>query len=518
MSTEPRSASLLPLTLAWAVALSPCPAADCNLNGRDDDEELAAGDGTDCNADGFLDECELAALLTYGSQDVLLLGEPPQAVAPGDFDGDGRLDLAVLEAGGRSVVTFLNNGFELRPAAPAGACAGATALAAIDFDGDGLDEVAIGCGDERGVRIVDPLLDDEKARATLASPPVAVAAADLDGSDILDLVVAAAAEVVFLAGRPGGTLAEMVTVPGVGAALPSSLLAADVDGDSLVDAVVADASGNTVAVLFRDTERSVAVSVLEVGQEPVGVVAADLDSDGDLDIATANRGSLDITVLRNLGGRAFSAIGFTDSIETIVPSGLAAGDLNGDRWPDLALSGARLGSEDDGLVVRTLVGYPRGGFASAEDLAAGEISPSGPPASIIFLVDLFEGEASRVVVTLAGRPEIAVLGVQNEGGGDHSGDGVLDGCPTTLLRGDVSADGALDITDPVVVLWHLFLDGALDCLASGDIDDDGFLNLSDPILLLEFLFLGGPGPRAPFPGCGPDPTDDPLGCAVATCF
>jgi len=50
------------------------------------------------------------------------------------------------------------------------------------------------------------------------------------------------------------------------------------------------------------------------------------------------------------------------------------------------------------------------------------------------------------------------------------------------------------------------------CRDASDIDDTGYVGRDDLYYLLDYLFNGGPEPPAPFPACGPDPTDDNLGC------
>ncbi len=87
-------------------------------------------------------------------------------------------------------------------------------------------------------------------------------------------------------------------------------------------------------------------------------------------------------------------------------------------------------------------------------------------------------------------------------------------CPIPFRRADTNANGVLDISDAVLFLGYLFLGSPteLPCLDAVDTDDSGILNLSDAILPLNFLFLGGDPPRPPFPDCGPDLTEDALGC------
>jgi hypothetical protein len=87
------------------------------------------------------------------------------------------------------------------------------------------------------------------------------------------------------------------------------------------------------------------------------------------------------------------------------------------------------------------------------------------------------------------------------------------GVGARFLRADATADGELNISDPVALLGFLFLGTAAPaCEDAADADDTGSLELTDAIYALVFLFLGGPAPPAPFPGCGPDPMDDELGC------
>ncbi len=83
----------------------------------------------------------------------------------------------------------------------------------------------------------------------------------------------------------------------------------------------------------------------------------------------------------------------------------------------------------------------------------------------------------------------------------------------TFIRGDVSGDGNLDLSDPVELLEYLFLAvGNPGCLDSCDVNDSGALDVSDAVYLLTYMFIGGMEPPAPFPTCGNDGTVDSLEC------
>ena len=84
-----------------------------------------------------------------------------------------------------------------------------------------------------------------------------------------------------------------------------------------------------------------------------------------------------------------------------------------------------------------------------------------------------------------------------------------------FVRGDVSADGSVNLTDAIQVLDSLFQGGPEPaCARAADANDDGQLNLSDAVALLLHLVGGAGNLPAPFPDCGLDPTEDPLHCAA----
>jgi uncharacterized repeat protein (TIGR03806 family) len=80
------------------------------------------------------------------------------------------------------------------------------------------------------------------------------------------------------------------------------------------------------------------------------------------------------------------------------------------------------------------------------------------------------------------------------------------------LAGEPGSESESGIPGALGILRHLFAGGELSCLDAADADDSGALDLADAIFVLRFLFQGGAPPPSPHPGCGPDPTEDALGC------
>ena len=88
---------------------------------------------------------------------------------------------------------------------------------------------------------------------------------------------------------------------------------------------------------------------------------------------------------------------------------------------------------------------------------------------------------------------------------------------TRFVRGNVNGDAETDISDPVFILFHLFLaePAEVSCRDALDSNDDGELDISDAVHLLTALFLGGR--TVPPRVCGEDSTDDFLDCRDTSC-
>ncbi len=88
----------------------------------------------------------------------------------------------------------------------------------------------------------------------------------------------------------------------------------------------------------------------------------------------------------------------------------------------------------------------------------------------------------------------------------------------TILRGDSNGDGVVNIADPIYSLAYKFIPGspAPPCADAADADDNGALEVTDAVVVFSALFTDG---FLPPPGttCGPDTTIDLLDCAFQNC-
>ncbi len=113
----------------------------------------------------------------------ILVGQNPRAVIPGDFNGDGRIDLAVSTEEGLFVLLNAGGGKFERPIRTEAVSGLFWLAASADFNGDGKDDL-VGSG----------LLFLSRGDGTFLSPrPIgaqeAVAAADFNGDGKMDLLI-----------------------------------------------------------------------------------------------------------------------------------------------------------------------------------------------------------------------------------------------------------------------------------------------------------------------------------------
>ena len=275
---------------------------------------------------------------TFGTPTVFYVGAGPWKLAAADFNGDGHLDLAVADNGGNQVFLMLGDGTGNFVTAGSGPAFAVESVAAADLNGDGKqDLVSVNGGSSISVFLGngDGTLQ-QPTSYTVGTTPFQVVIRDLNKDGRLDLAVANGASdtVSVLLGNGDGSFQTAVNYPAncspyAGCSL-QSLDAADVDGDGNLDLITPG------SVLLGKGDGTFPASVAFLaGDFPAIVLAADLNADGSPDVVLGSLSNLDITVLLNQGGQLFA----TPAIPLPgQPADAAVGDFNGDGLDDLAVA------------------------------------------------------------------------------------------------------------------------------------------------------------------------------------
>lgn len=266
---------------------------------------------------------------------------------------------------------------------------------------------------------------------------------------------------------------------------PQSIVAADFDGDGFLDLAAGNHREGNVSIIFNDGSGAFGShTILPIGSGAVmGILAGDLDADGDMDLAVNTNLSVfeRTNILLNNGDGSFAPnVSYSVSGE---PWGDPAfGDIDADGAPDVVCA---IPYED---LFCVLWGNGDGTFQ------ASGYAVTGIPAAVA--VADFNGDGELDVVTAnAGSDEISVsfhdyghvftnhfeyqVGEQPNDicAIDFNGDGHLDLATANKTSNDVSVlfnngDGTFTPPTSYPVSQHL------KCLSSGDLDGDGDQDLT----------------------------------------
>jgi hypothetical protein len=345
----------------------------------------------------------------------------PESLTVGDFNGDGRLDIAVAAENPEGAVSVLMN--TTMPGATTASFAyqqtfavgnGTLSVAVGYFNADGRPDLitANSYGNSVSVllntttpfqTILPSFSSPQNVSTNIAGEPGSVAVGDFNGDGRPDLVIANfdnGTVSVLLNTTPIGattpTFTETSFSLGSATLQPDSVAVGDFNGDGKPDIVVAlgaTSAPGEVAVLMNTTPAGATIPsfsgpyVFDVGNNPDSVVVGDFNGDGRPDIAVADNGSNTVSVLVNLTGRGPTpsfAPYRTFAVGTS-PTSLGVGDFNGDGLPDLVATADNVMSV---LLNTTTPGAPIISFgglttfplpSSPTSVAVGDVNGDGRP-------------------------------------------------------------------------------------------------------------------------------------------
>ena len=444
---------------------------------------------------------------SYLSGATYTVGPNATGVIAADFNGDGKPDLAVADfgntsdgSGGHVSILLGNGGGTFQAPVSVNSGPNPVAISAADFNGDGkMDLAVVSNTSNPNTSAVSILMGDGKGgfSAPVSYPvtgyPRSMVVADFNNDGVPDAIVSSdpngavtASAVLALLGNRNGTLQPAITAwPEIGLAL--YLGAVDLNGDGKLDLIAATPNQNAfqillgkgtgtfqVPVAYATGTRAAAFGLLTqssgavlltldaltgdvlstyigpdgvagapveypfgqttgsaiVGQNSPSVAAGDLDGDGHTDVVTGDKSGI-YAFLRDPGH------GFRAPVSYALPqtTGVAIADLNGDGKPDVAAVSPA------GFSV--FPGRGNGTLGSPVNYAT-----AGPPSGLV-LAD-FDGD---------GRPDAAVFS-----SGDLSSTTNVGGISVLLADGHGGFEAAANYSaGPFHVIG----------IASGDFNHDG---------------------------------------------
>jgi hypothetical protein len=304
-------------------------------------------------------------------------------------------------------------------------------------------------------RFAVPWLTFNTAVTANNGSPVSLAVGDVDRDGDLDVVAPRAyfgGGFTLMRNEGNGRFAPRVNFPG--SSKSAGIALADLNGDGKLDVAVSDgdglAVGNSMSIYLGNGDGTFGTrQVVSLGSgriAPVGIAAADVDGDSDVDLAVACDAVGAVMLLRNNGNGTFAApVSFAVGMS---PEDIAAGDLNGDGRADLVVAHQE-------YRVSVLMNNGSGGFAPAaayDNLNTGT-NWAGPLLPCVALADVdrdgkldvfygstrtWDGETGQIVQLRNTGSGVLVRGADVAMVFYTAG-------PTDIVAADMNGDGAPDL-------------------------------------------------------------------------
>jgi len=416
---------------------------------------------------------------TFGSPVVYtssLLSIYSTSIAVADFNGDGKLDVALTNSEGstNAVAIALGNGDGTFQNPPLLYSAGLlpASVVTLDVNGDGKPDLAVAGG--YGVLSYFSLTTlINRGDGTFANPasfpvlqfPYSAAVGDFNGDGHVDVATTSFTQtggVSVLLGKGDGTFqAHLDSLTGQS---PTAIVAGDFNGDGKLDLVVADSTPPTsnppssplLSTLIGNGDGTFQNSISQTLSSGLGSLAVgDFNGDGKLDVAAVSLNTSVVSIFLGHGDGSFAApVQYPTGPMMLSPPyhNVLVGDFNGDGKPDLAVA------TDNGVAV--LLGNGNGTFQPFSLVPS--LSPVSPGDELLALADFNgDGKLDIIKATQTGASTINVALGNGDGTFQQASGFQLPAIltPVSGVVGDFNGDGKLDLafasqsTDVVTILF-----------------------------------------------------------------
>jgi hypothetical protein len=394
----------------------------------------------------------------FGTGTTYATARGPLGVAAGDLNKDGKQDIIVANGSSNTVSVLLGNGsggFAARVSYNVGSTPAAVAV--LDLNRDGNPDIAVGNSGGNNVSVLLGNGDGTVQTAvnySMGASPVSIVGADLNGDGLADLIVGTTDGVYALLGT-----ASTLSLSSIGTGVLSGATAADVNNDGRVDVPVMGSGSVWVRIQAQNGTFSNS-SFMAAGTTPSGFAVGDYNGDGNIDIATANTGSNNASVILGNGNGTFQpAVSYGAGTG---PVALVTTDYNGDGKSDLVVvngtgnSVTLLKGKGDGTFFE---GIPVATGGTPAGVAAGDFNGDG-------VVDLAVTNSADNTVSVYLGKKSAVSNVDFDGDGKSS--------PVVYRSGIWYVLSSSSPGSYLVTQWGM----AGDVPVAGDYDGDGTTDIA----------------------------------------
>ncbi|MBK7764101.1 MAG: VCBS repeat-containing protein [Bacteroidetes bacterium] len=278
----------------------------------------------------------------FGASTNFTVGTGPRGIISADFNGDGKMDIATSNRNSNNISVLLGNGIGgFGTAVNYSTGSQPQDLISDDFNGDGKADLAVA---NTNTTFVSILLGNgiggfgAITNYTTLLGCGEIISADFNGDTYKDLVLASnlgSNNIVVLLGNGTGSFASSTYF--YGTTSPTCVVSGDFNGDAKLDLAVTDFYSNNVAILIGTGTGSfgLAMNYSSGGTSAWKVICEDFNNDGEYDLATANNPSTTtpISILLGDGTGSFNNSLNIGNVKTI---SLVSADFNVDGKMDIA--------------------------------------------------------------------------------------------------------------------------------------------------------------------------------------
>lgn len=439
---------------------------DFNIDGKPD---LAVTNSTANTISVFLNTAVTGASTpAFSPKTDFTTGAVPYSVSISDFNGDGRLDMAVANVSEFTISVFLNT---TTPGASTPSFSVKTDFAtsnspysvtAGDFNGDGKQDLAVANNLSNAISILMNITTtgastpafSHRINFATESNPYSVAICDINRDGKPDLAVPNSVSntvSVFLNKTVPGALTPVFTTAEnfTTQTSPTSVSEGDLNGDGKQDLAITNAVSGSVSVLLNTMELGTPTSAFSHKTDfavPTGAYTSstgDLNGDGKPDIVTANFTSSTVSVFLNTTAPGAVIPAFNPRADFLVanyPRAVSISDINGDGKQDLAVSGSNLlsvflNTTTPGAATPTFSAAATFPTGDAYSIVNADFNGDGKPD--LALTDLTSGQLSMFINTTTAGASTPAFSAR--------ADFIVGNGPNTIAAGDFNGDGKPDL-------------------------------------------------------------------------